>query len=61
MRQWSWKVWGAILGGLIVVIAAWLGVISALIVIVGVLVGFFIGAIIDGDIAFRIGKGNRAR
>jgi hypothetical protein len=53
MRQWSWKVWGAILGGLIVVIAAWLGVISALIVIVGVLVGFFIGAIIDGDIGFH--------
>ena len=38
-----------------------LGVISALIVIVGVLVGFFIGAIIDGDVAFRIGKGDRVR
>jgi Small integral membrane protein (DUF2273) len=61
MKQWSWKVWGAILGGLIVVIAAWLGVISALIVIVGALVGFFIGAIIDGDIGFHIGKGNRVR
>lgn len=61
MRQWSWKVWGGILGGLIVLIAAWLGVISALLVIVGVLVGFFIGAIIDGNIAFRINRGGRVR
>lgn len=50
MRQWNWKVWGAILGGLIVVIAAWLGVIAALIVIAGALIGFLIGAIIDGDL-----------
>ena len=53
MTQWSWKVWGAILGGLIVVIAGWLGVIVALIVIVGALIGFMIGAIIDGDLSFR--------
>ena len=59
MRQWNWKVWGAILGGLIVVIAAWLGIITALIVIVGALVGFFIGAVIDGDVGFLIGKRNR--
>ena len=44
-----------------VVIAAWLGVISALIVIVGVLVGFLIGAIIDGDVGFHMGKGTRVR
>ena len=61
MTHWSWKVWGAILGGIIVLIAAWLGVVSALIVIVGILVGFFIGAIIDGNIAFRVSKGGRVR
>ena len=58
MTQWANQVWGGILGGLIVLIAAWLGVISALIV-VGVLVGFFIGCIIY--IGFRFSRGGRVR
>jgi hypothetical protein len=51
----------AILGVLTVVIAAWLGVISALIVIVGALVAFFVGAIIDDDACLRMSKGKRVQ
>jgi hypothetical protein len=56
MRQWNWKVWGAILGGLIVVIAGWLGLKIAAIVIGGAVVGFLIGAVIDGNLGFRRGR-----
>jgi hypothetical protein len=57
MRQWRWKVWGAILGGLIVVVAGWLGVITAAIVIAGAVIGFLIGAVIDGNLGFRVRRG----
>ena len=57
MRQWGWKVWGAILGGLIVVVAGWLGVITAAIVIAGAVIGLLIGAVIDGDLGWRIRRG----
>ena len=49
--------WGAILGGLIVIVAGWLGVITAAIVIAGAVIGFLIGAVIDGDLGFRIRRG----
>ena len=57
MRQWRWKVWGAILGGLIVIVAGWLGVITAAIVIAGAVIGFLIGAVIDGNLGFRVRRG----
>jgi len=57
MRQWGWKVWGAILGGLIVIVAGWLGVITAVIVIAGAVIGLLIGAVIDGDLGLRIRRG----
>jgi len=57
MRQWRWKVWGAILGGLIVIVAGWLGVITAVIVIAGAVIGLLIGAVIDGDLGLRIRRG----
>ena len=57
MRQWGWKVWGAILGGLIVIVAGWLGVIAAVIVIAGAVIGLLIGAVIDGDLGLRIRRG----
>ncbi len=50
MTQWSWKIWGAILGGVIVVIAGWLGIEIAAITIAGIVIGFVIGAVIDGDL-----------
>ena len=57
MREWRWKVWGAIFGGLIVIVAGWLGVVTAAIVIAGAVIGFLIGAVIDGDLGFRIRRG----
>ena len=49
--------WGAILGGLIVIVAGWLGVVTAAIVIAGAVIGFLIGAVIDGDLGFRVRRG----
>jgi hypothetical protein len=48
---------GAIIGAVVVVLAGWLGIVEALLVVVAAFVGFCIGAIIDGDLDVRGKRG----
>lgn len=50
MANWTNKHWGALFGGLLVFLIAWLGIgITALIVIFAV-IGYFIGMYLDGEV-----------
>lgn len=50
MANWTNKHWGAVIGGLLVFLIAWIGIgITALIVIFAV-IGYFIGKYLDGEV-----------
>lgn len=50
MANWTNKHWGALIGGLLVFLIAWIGIgITALIVVFAV-IGYFIGKYLDGEV-----------
>ena len=50
MATWTNKQWGAVIGGLVLLLIAVYGIGVAALVIVGGVIGYFIGAYLDGEI-----------
>jgi membrane protein YqaA with SNARE-associated domain len=50
MVTWTNKNWGALIGAAILLVIAWLGVGAAALVVLGGVIGYFIGKFLDGEI-----------
>jgi len=50
MVTWTNKQWGALIGALVLLVIAWLGFGAAALVIVGGVVGYFVGRFLDGEL-----------
>jgi uncharacterized protein YcfJ len=47
---WTFKQWGAVIGGLVVFLIIWLGFGSAALIVAGAIIGYFIGQFLDGEL-----------
>ena len=50
MVTWTNKHWGALIGAAILLVIAWLGLCAAALVVLGGVIGYFIGKFLDGEI-----------
>ena len=50
MVTWTNKHWGALIGALVLLVIAWLGFGAAALVVIGGVVGYFIGSFLDGEL-----------
>ena len=50
MGPWTNKHWGALIGAAVLLIIAWLGLGAAALVVLGGVIGYFIGKFLDGEI-----------
>jgi uncharacterized protein YcfJ len=50
MVAWTNKHWGALIGAVILLVIAWLGLGAAALVIFGGVAGYFVGKFLDGEI-----------
>jgi hypothetical protein len=50
MGTWTNKHWGALIGAAVLLIIAWLGLGAAALVVIGGVIGYFIGKFLDGEI-----------
>ena len=50
MVTWTNKHWGALIGALLVLVIVWLGLGAAALVVLGGIVGYFVGSFLDGDL-----------
>jgi uncharacterized protein YcfJ len=50
MVTWTNKHWGALIGAVVLLVIAWLGFGAAALVVIGGVVGYFIGSFLDGDL-----------
>lgn len=50
MSTFDRKQWGALIGALFIFIAVWLGLGYALLVAAGGIAGYFVGAVLEGEI-----------
>lgn len=50
MVTWTNKHWGALIGAAVLVVIAWLGLGAAALVVLGGVIGYFIGKFLDGEI-----------
>jgi membrane protein YqaA with SNARE-associated domain len=50
MVTWTNKHWGAMIGAAVLLIIAWLGLGAAALVVLGGVIGYFIGKFLDGEI-----------
>ena len=50
MVTWTNKHWGALIGFVILLVIAWLGLGAAALVVLGGVIGYFIGKFLDGEI-----------
>jgi membrane protein YqaA with SNARE-associated domain len=50
MVTWTNKHWGALIGAAALLIIAWLGLGAAALVVLGGVIGYFIGKFLDGEI-----------
>ncbi len=50
MVTWTNKHWGALIGAAVLLIIAWLGLGAAALVVLGGVIGYFIGKYLDGEI-----------
>lgn len=50
MDTWTNKQRGAVIGAAILLIIAWLGVGAAALVILGGVIGYFVGSFLDGEL-----------
>jgi len=50
MVTWTNKQWGAVIGAVILLVVVWLGFGAAALVVIGGVVGYFIGSFLDGEL-----------
>lgn len=50
MVTWTNKHWGALIGAAVLLIIVWLGLGAAALVVLGGVIGYFIGKFLDGEI-----------
>ncbi len=50
MVTWTNKHWGALIGALVLLVIVWLGFGAAALIVLGGVVGYFIGSFLDGEI-----------
>jgi uncharacterized protein YcfJ len=50
MVTWTNKHWGALIGAVVLLVIAWLGFGAAALVVIGGVVGYFIGSFLDGEL-----------
>ena len=50
MVTWTNKQWGAVIGAVVLLVIAWLGVGAAALVILGGVIGYFVGSFLDGEL-----------
>jgi hypothetical protein len=50
MVTWTNKHWGALIGAAVLLIIAWLGLGAAALVVLGGVIGYFVGKFLDGEI-----------
>ena len=50
MGTWTNKHWGALIGAAVLLIITWLGLGAAALVVLGGVIGYFIGKFLDGEI-----------
>lgn len=50
MVTWTNKQWGAVIGAVLLLVIAWLGLGAAALVVLGGVVGYFVGSFLDGDL-----------
>ena len=50
MVTWTNKHWGALIGALLLLVITWLGLGAAALVVLGGLVGYFVGSFLDGEL-----------
>jgi uncharacterized protein YcfJ len=50
MVTWTNKQWGALIGAVVLLVIAWLGFGAAALVVIGGVVGYFIGSFLDGEL-----------
>ena len=50
MGNWTNKHWGALIGAAVLLVITWLGLGAAALVVLGGVIGYFIGKFLDGEI-----------
>ncbi|HLL41143.1 MAG TPA: hypothetical protein VK357_15990 [Rubrobacteraceae bacterium] len=50
MVTWTNKQWGAVIGAVLLLVIAWLGLGAAALVVLGGVIGYFVGSFLDGDL-----------
>ena len=50
MVTWTNKHWGALIGAAVLLVIVWLGLGAAALVVLGGVIGYFIGKFLDGEI-----------
>jgi uncharacterized protein YcfJ len=50
MVTWTNKQWGALIGAVVLLVVVWLGFGAAALVVIGGVVGYFIGSFLDGEL-----------
>lgn len=50
MVTWTNKQWGAVIGAVVLLVIAWLGLGAAALVVLGGVVGYFVGSFLDGEL-----------
>jgi membrane protein YqaA with SNARE-associated domain len=50
MVTWTNKHWGALIGAIVLLVISWLGLGAAALVVLGGVIGYFIGKFLDGEI-----------
>jgi uncharacterized protein YcfJ len=50
MVTWTNKQWGAVIGAVVLLVIAWLGFGAAALVVLGGIVGYFVGSFLDGEL-----------
>ena len=50
MVTWTNKHWGAVIGAVFLLVIAWLGLGAAALVVLGGVVGYFVGSFLDGEL-----------
>ncbi len=50
MVTWTNKQWGAVIGAVVLLVIAWLGLGAAALVVLGGVIGYFVGSFLDGEL-----------
>jgi uncharacterized protein YcfJ len=50
MVTWTNKQWGALIGAVVLLVVVWLGFGAAALVVIGGVIGYFIGSFLDGEL-----------